>query len=142
MTAPVMLSENLSQAVALNTDVEDYLEMISKLILENSSLKSEWLKSKMNSLHSSMPQFSKCMEKYNLVATRENAFIGLTDDEQAKMSNTIQKIREIERVIKIYLYNIKQTTKIRLCEENIISLNNYKKDAEFEKIKVISNYTE
>lgn len=96
-----IFGENLNQSMALNTDVEDYLEMISKLILENSSLKSEYLKSKVQTLHSSMPQFSKCMEKYNLGINKDTAFIGLTDDEQAKMSNTIQKVREIEKVIPI-----------------------------------------
>jgi Mn-dependent DtxR family transcriptional regulator len=106
MNTPGMFSENLSQSMALNTDVEDYLEMISKLILENSSLKSEYLKSKLNVLHSSMPQFSKCMERYNLGINKEHAFIGLTDDEQAKMSNTIQKVRDIEKVKKKLDYSM------------------------------------
>jgi hypothetical protein len=86
--------------VNVQSEIEGYLQIISKLVSENTLIKNESLKARIKRLDNSMPEFARCMEKYNLHITRNTISVDLNDDEQARISNIIKKIKEIDTVKK------------------------------------------
>lgn len=46
-----------------------------------------------------MPEFARCMEKFSLNSMKDSLSIELTDDEQARISHIIKKVKELDQVI-------------------------------------------
>ncbi len=113
---------------ASNLEIEDYLDIISKVILENSILKAHESRVKLEKLAGKMPTFSKYMEKYNLSFNRRLTGVEISDDHQAHLANQIQQIRNIDHDIKK-----------EISENKIIKLKDFAATPVPDREKIISD---
>lgn len=79
-----------------HSDVEEYLNIISKLEEENVSAKSGEFKKRFRNLNDGMPEFAKCMERFGVNSQKSS----ISDEEKAKLGQIINKVAEVGKVMR------------------------------------------
>ena len=82
-----------------HSEVEEYLNIISKLEEENISAKSGDFKRRVNDLHTTMPEFAKCMERFGVSNAQKNLSTSISNDEKAKLGQIINRVAVVGKVI-------------------------------------------
>lgn len=97
--------EGLARDGATHSDVEEYLNIISKLEEENISAKSEEFKKRVGDLHDTMPEFAKCMERFGVNNLQKSASDAVSDEEKAKLGQIISRVAGVGKV-RVIIYSI------------------------------------
>ncbi len=80
-----------------HADVEEYLNIISKLNEENLSTKGSEFGRKIKELDNRMPEFSRCMERFSL-KNRVKGSSEMSKDESEKLGQIVHKVAEVKKV--------------------------------------------
>jgi len=93
------LGEKLVVGGVAQSDVEEYLNIISKLGEESISAKADSFKRRVKDLNTTMPAFARCMERHSVAKQQGGSSrSGASDEEKTKLGQIVNRINEISRV--------------------------------------------
>jgi len=107
-------------------DIDEYLNIISKLTTENANAKSYVIKGKLTSLKESTPYMSKCVEHYKRKKEADSEF---SDDQNAKINSILSK-----------MHNLNKQVKVKYSEASVVSLEDLSSKPVNEKDAFVHNY--
>ena len=98
------LGEKLVVGGVAQSDVEEYLNIISKLGEESISAKADSFKRRVKDLNTTMPAFARCMERHNVAKQQGGSSrTGASEEEKAKLGQIVNRVNEISKVKKVFV---------------------------------------